>query len=162
MPGFVEIAREAFAFLESQYHFSIKECVDDDDFGQVTYVNIRNGVAVKLLYEFSNAFVFVFIYRLIDGQICDNVLPISNESEINCIEFNDVLSGVQKMKPAYEYGDNSCYYDGQNGMREYVSEFATRLQKYGGKLLAGAFDEMKGVEQIIKHRAREMRKRRGK
>lgn len=160
MSGFVEIAREAFAFLESQYHFSICDFADDDGGGHVTYVNLRNGVAVKLLYEFTNAFVFVFIYRLVDGRICNNVLPISNESEINCIDFNDVLPDAQKMKPAYEYGDNSAYYDEQEGLRNYVLEFSTRLQKYGGKLLAGDFDEMKRVEQVIKLRASEMRKRR--
>lgn len=159
MSRFPEIAREAFSFLENQLHFIIKSVADEDGGGHVTYVNLKSGVAVQLLYEFFSAFVFVFIYRLVDGQIRDNVLPISDESTITCIDFNDILPDAQKMRPAYEYGENSCYYNPQNGLRNYVSEFATRLKTYGGNLLAGNFDEMKIAEQLIKQRAREFRGR---
>ena len=156
MSGFVEVARDAFAFLERENGFSVKDCSDDDGGGHVTYVNVNNGIAVKSLYEFSNAFVFVFIYRLIDGQLRDNVLPITDDSEINCFDFNDALTEDQKMKPAYEYGDESVYYDEENGLRNYVTEFATRLKENGGRLLSGDFSMLSRMETTIKQRAHDL------
>lgn len=156
MSGYVEVASEAFAFLETGYHFSIKDCSDENGGGHMTYVNVEVGVGVKALYEFSSAFVFVFIYRLVNGQLRDNVLPITDESEITCFDFNDALAADQKMKPAYEYGDDSEYFDEQNGLLNYVMEFATRLKRYGGEFLVGNFAAVLSVEEAIKRRAREL------
>ena len=155
MSGFVEVARDAFAFLEHEYSFTVRDFSNDSG-GHVTYVNVQNGIAVKPIYDFSSAFVFVFIYRLVDGQLRDNALPITDESEISCFDFNDVLDTDQKMKPAYEYGDDSVYYDEENGLRNYVGEFATRLKTFGGQLLSGDFTELPRIELIIKQRAREL------
>ena len=153
MSQFVEVARDAFEFLTRKYGFSFVECSGANGGGHVTYVNTQHGVAVKAMYEVSSAFVFVFIYRLIDGELRENSLPITDQSEINCIDFNDVLPEAQKMKPAYEYGDHSPFYDEQFGLQNFVREFATRLDGFGGPLLGGNFSVMAQVAEVIRRRA---------
>jgi hypothetical protein len=156
MSGFVEVARDLFAFLERDFGFSLKSCSDESWGGQLTFVNLDNGVAVKPVYDFSNAFVFVFIYRLVEGKIIDNSLPITDKSQITCFDFNDLLDEHRKMKPAYEYGEDSVYYDEKNGLRNYVAEFATRLKEEGRELLKGDFSRLRQAEEIIKQRARDL------
>jgi hypothetical protein len=64
------------------------------------------------------------------------------------------------MKPAYEYGDESAYYDEENGLRNYAGEFATRLKTFGRQLLSGDFTVLPRIEQIIKERARGLHRER--
>ena len=139
MSDFVEVARQAFEFLERKYGFSVTEATNKRRSSHVTYVNAENGVAVKPSYDAASSFVFVFIYRLVDGHLRENSFPITDESKITCIDFNDVLPPNQKMKPAYEYGEGSIFYDEQHGLRSFVNEFAVRLEKFGGPLLRGDF-----------------------
>ena len=153
MSGFVEIAREAFAFLESEYRFHISDFAEDNYGGYVTYINVEKEIAVKPHYEFASAFVFVFIYRLVEGQLRDNALPVTHDSQINCFDFNDVLPEDRKMKSAFDYGEDSAYFNEQNGLQTYVSEFATRLEEHGQQLLTGDFSILPLVETIIKSRA---------
>lgn len=154
MPGFVDIARDVFAFLEEDYGFSVVGFSEDRGGGWIAYVNNERGVAVKLLYEYLEAFAFVFVYRLVDGNMHENILPITDESIITVFDFNDALPSDEQMKPAYQYGERSVYYDQKNGLRNFLSDVAIRLQKYGAGVLAGDLAVWSDVEKKIKRRAR--------
>jgi hypothetical protein len=160
MSRFVEIAREVFAFLQTDHGFSLDDCSDENWGGQLTYRSLENGVSVRLVYDLPNAFVFVFIYRLVSGKSVDNALPITDDSEITCFDFNDLLDECRKMKPAYEYGEDSVYYDEEDGLRYYVTEFATRLRECGQDVLRGDFSRLPQIEKVIKRRARDLRRKR--
>ena len=99
MLGFVEIAKGTFSYLEESYDFVLESCSEEDWGGQLVYRNLEHGIGVKLVYEFTSAFVFVFVYRLIQEKMMENVLPITEKSTITCFDFNDMLDDVHKMKP---------------------------------------------------------------
>ena len=157
MTDFVTIAKDEFAFLRDDYDYESVAEEDGSNGGFVSFLNPGVGVGVKLQYEFASDFVFVFVYRLIDGQMRDNSLPITDDSEINCFDFNDYLAKDQKMRPAYEYGENSIYYDPQNGLLNFVKEFADRLRSHGDSILRGDLSTLPAMEKIIKKRAEDLR-----
>jgi hypothetical protein len=151
--GFVSIATNLFRFLESDYGYVLESTREEFWGGEVTYVCQNNSVGVRLVYEFSHAFVFVFIYRLVGGVILENKFPITDESTITCIDFNDILDEPMKMKPAYEYGDKCEFFDETSGLRNYVKQSADRLRQYGNDLLSGDFIRFSVAEKAIKARA---------
>jgi hypothetical protein len=157
MAGFTEIAQKEFEFLEQEFNYEVVEVREKSDGGFVTYVNREAGVGVKLLYEFSSAFVFVFICRLVDGELCENPLPIGDDTEIICFDFNDYLEAESKMRPAYDYGEDSEYYDPQNGLRNFTREFAKRLQANGQQILKGDLSALPAMASIIKRRAESLK-----
>lgn len=158
MADFSEIAQEEFDFLEREFDYEVVEAKETSSGGEVRYINRDAGVGVKLLYEFASAFVFVFIYRLVDGEFCDNPLPVDNDTEINCFDFNDYLEGERKMKPAYEYGENSDYYDPKDGLRNFTKEFAGRLRNEGKAILTGDLSVLPAMASIIKKRAESLKR----
>jgi L-lactate dehydrogenase complex protein LldF len=83
--------------------------------------------------------------------------PISNDSTISCFDFNDYLEPSQKMKSAYDYGEDSPYYDPQNGLRNFTKQFADRLRSHGDRILRGDLSILPEMEKIIKRRAEELR-----
>jgi hypothetical protein len=153
MAGFSKIAQEEFDFLELESDYEVVDAKEKSDGGYVTYVNHDAGVGVKLLYEFSSAFIFVFIYRLVEGELRENPVPIGNETEINCFDCNDYLDANFKMKPAYDYGEDSKYFDPQNGLRNFTKEFAKRLRIHGQRILNGDLSMLPAMASIIKRRA---------
>jgi hypothetical protein len=153
MPGFVEVARDAFAFLEGDYGFSIQGRSNSKEDGQIIYSNVKNGVAVKVLYECREGMIFIFIYKLIDGKIRENPSPITHDSMITCFDFNEVVPEADRMKPSYTYSEDSKYFDERDGLRNFAADFALRLRKYGEDLLTGDFAVLPDAEKTIKNRA---------
>jgi len=155
MDGFIEISRGLFNFLEVKYGYELIAIRDGDGCSYLMYSNKDVGIGFKLLYELSSSFVFVLVYRLIEGEFRDNCLPISDDTEITCIDFNDTLMPEHKMRPAYEYGEESSYFDAEDGLRNYVEEFSSRLRLFGKNILIGDLSIFPEIEKIIKRRAKE-------
>ena len=85
------------------------------------YKNPSTGV--KIIYETHHAYITIFLYRLINDEIIENPRIIDKNVELNCFALDDVLLLRNKasiLKPAYEYGENSKYYDKENGFKTYV------------------------------------------
>ena len=157
MTDFARIAKDEFEFLKSEYGYELIGQEDNSNGGYVTFVNREVGVGVKLQYEAPSAFVFVFVCRLIDGEIRENRLPISSDSEINCFDFNDYLEPTQRMKSAYDYGENSPYYHPKNGLRNFTRGFAARLRSHGDRLLRGDLSILPEMANVIRRRAEDLR-----
>jgi len=151
MIDFCESVEKHFQFLQTKYSFELEFSETEDWGGHVLYLNKTTGI--KLLYEFTSAFVFVFVYELVNGKLVDNPDTIYNTSKIHCFDFNDSLPESEKMKPAYQYDASSNYFHEENGMSNYTKEFAIRLEKYGKDLLRGNFEILPRIEVIIKARA---------
>lgn len=153
MASFCEIAREEFNFLQNECGYEIIEVTDRRDGGVVKYKNVEAGIGVDISYESRCAFVFVFICRLVNGNLLDNPRQIENDTDINCFDFNDYLQPDMKMRPAYEYGEDSKYYDPQDGLRYFIREFAHRLRTNGLHILKGDLAMLPEMASIIKRRA---------
>src|SRR5436190_18739047 len=111
--NFDQIVREEFEFLLQEHGFStIAKCEKVADGYEILFTNRTTGV--RLNYEFREAYVFVTIYRLINGKFVENPNPIKPESVMHGFSLDDIIA-VQNpeamVKPAYQYGTNSVYYD---------------------------------------------------
>lgn len=154
MSLFSEIAKDAFGFLESELGYTLSETAEN----MVTYVHKEKSVGIRIVYEVQAAFVFVFVYRLQAGELIENKHPIHDKSVITCFDFNDFLSDIDKMKPAFEYGSDSPFFDQCWGLKNFVGEFADRLKHKSGRLLDGDFSCLPRIQQTITARARGQRR----
>lgn len=150
--SFREIVSEEFCFLEKDYGFSLlatpKRASD-----VVVYINPDIEVGIRIQYEAREAFVIIFICRLLDGEYRETEQPITMHSQIFQFDFGETLQEHLKMNPVYEYGPQSKYYEEKSGLRNYVRDFATRLQEYGKHFLLGDMAIFPEMERRIRMRA---------
>jgi hypothetical protein len=147
------IAKEQFNFLQTDYKFNLQICKKEDWGYELLYLNATT--AVKITYEYRSAYIFIMIYQLKDGKFFENPRSINLKTMFNGFGLDDIVS-IQNskalIKPAYEYGEKSIYYDSNNGLTKYTSAFAKNLKTYGKKLLKGDFTIFSDVEKIVKKR----------
>lgn len=143
---FYDSVRELFRFLETDYEFKLISC-DKDPENKLVYTNKTTGI--KIVYEHS-CMVYVIIYKLVNSKMVENPRPLKPDTPITCFDFNYLLAEKDRMKPPYEYGEDSIYYDEEFGLFNYVKEFADRLRIYGKDVLLGDFSMLPKIEEIIK------------
>jgi hypothetical protein len=150
------VAKEQFSFLQSEFEFNLLRFNKEDWGYELLYTNDTTGV--KITYEYQAAYIFITVYRLIDGEFRENPRKMMEETILNGYGLDDIIS-VQNtealIKPAYEYGENSEYYDEDKGLTLYTSAFAKNLKTYGGKLLQGDFTIFSEADKIVKKRIRD-------
>lgn len=157
MAKFVQIAEQCFSFLEDEYGFVIDKIEDtypSDGGGVIIYINKQHGMALSVQYSFMGAYVYIDIYKLINGEIIENDEPITESSNIYKVDFDFLVPKAASMKHSFEYGDNSPYHDEKNGLYNFVSEFAKLLRKHGHAILSGDWSEFHKAERIIRKRVR--------
>lgn len=152
------IAKEQFSFLQSEFKFQLMNCTKMDWGYELFYKNDTTGV--KITYEFQAAYIFIMIYRLINGEFCENPRNINENTVLNGYGLDDIIS-VQNpealIKPAYEYGESSEYYDKEKGLMLYISAFAKNLKLFGKEVLRGDFSIFSDTDKIVKDRIRTYR-----
>ncbi|MCB0531337.1 MAG: hypothetical protein KDD14_04000 [Saprospiraceae bacterium] len=152
---FIIIAKEQFSFLESEYNFRLSKC-DKENWGyELIYLSDSTGV--KIIYEYREAYIFIMLYKLIDGDIIENPRNIQDKTTLYGYELDDLirLKNPQALiKPAYEYGEQSEYYDEKDGLALYVDAFSSNLRAYAKDILSGNFEIFPELEGIVKQRAR--------
>lgn len=147
------IAKEQFKFLQLEYGFKLLNCEKEDWGYELIYQNITTGV--KITYEFSEAYIFIMLYQLVDGNIKENPRNIENDTKLLGFGLDDLInlrSPQDLIKPAYEYGEASIYYNKHDGLLLYVSAFADNLKKYAKDILSGDFAVFPQLDQIVKER----------
>ncbi len=152
---FDQIAKELFNFLIADYSFKLAECREEEWGYNLIYMN--NTTGVKIVYEFREAYIFIMLYKLVDGKLIENPRSIKDDTVLYGYGLDDIVNlknAKDSMKPTYEYGDESEYYDKENGMTLYVLKFADNLRKYANEVLNGNFDIFMKVDKIVKERAR--------
>ncbi|MBI3143582.1 MAG: hypothetical protein HYZ16_12215 [Bacteroidetes bacterium] len=149
------IAQEQFKFLESEYSFRLSKCEKEDWGYELIYLNDTTGV--KITYEYREAYVFIMLYQLIDGELRENPRSIDNNTILHGYGLDDLISlrnPQALIKPAYNYGEQSKYYDEKNGLLLYVSEFAGNLKRYAKDVLKGDFTIFHELDKIVKERVK--------
>lgn len=147
------IAKEQFSFLKTEYEFNLLKC-DKEDWGyELFYKN--NTTGIKITYEYQAAYLFIMVYRLIDGDFCENPRNIKEDTVLYGYGLDDIINlqnADALIKPAYEYGDKSEYYDKDKGLTLYVSAFAKNLKLFSAKILQGDFTIFSDADKIVKER----------
>jgi len=149
------IAQEQFKFLESEYSFSLSKCKKEDWGYELIYLNDTTGV--KITYEYREAYVFIMLYQLIDGELRENPRNIEDNTILHGYGLDDLISlrnSQALIKPAYEYGEQSEYYDQENGLSLYVAAFAGNLKAYAKDILNGDFTIFPDLDKIVKERVK--------
>lgn len=147
------IVQEQFKFLESEYGLRLSKCEKEDWGYELTYLNDKTGV--KITYEYREAFVFIMLYRLIEGQLKENPRSIGDDTILLGYGLDDLISlrnPQALIKPAYEYGEESEYYDKEKGLSLYVTAFADNLKTFAKDILSGDFKVFPDLDKIVKKR----------
>jgi hypothetical protein len=159
-----KIFEEAFSFLNSEYAFNTASSKKEDWGYYFTAVNPTTGIEIK--YEFKEAYVQVIVYRLIDGKIVRNITKaIKNNEPISgfSLEWIIALKNPEaQIKPAFDYGIESKFYDNNNGFKNYVEFVAKRLREYAAELLQGDFTSFSKLDEMVKKQYKDYYGNRGR
>lgn len=153
--SFELIAKEQFKFLESDFDFQISKCNQEDWGYELIYLNKTTGV--KITYEFREAYIFILLYKLINGKMLENPRNIQENTILNCYGLDDIINirnPQALIKPAYQYGEESKYFDKNKGLKLYVTAFAKNLKEYTSDVLAGDFRIFNEAVKIVKERVK--------
>ncbi|WP_061218404.1 hypothetical protein [Leptospira weilii] len=154
-PSFDILVKKYFKFLELDYNFRFIKSKRERWGYEILYLNQTTGV--KIVYEYREAYIFIFLYRLIDGELIENPGNINENTLIYGFSLGDIINIKNPsalLKPTYEYPENSHYHDKENGWNQYISDFANNLKQYANDVLAGNFEIFEKVDPIVKERAK--------
>lgn len=152
--NFDQIAKEQFEFLELDFGFKLTKYQKKDWGYELIYLNKTTGV--KITYEFQEAYIFIMLYQLISGNLIENPRNIKEDTILHGYGLDDIIihrNPSALIQPAYQYGEQSEYYDKEKGLMLYVSAFANNLKEYASDVLAGDFKIFNKVDRAVKQRA---------
>jgi len=146
------IFEEAFSFLLTEYNFTSTLSKRESWGYKFTAQNLTTGVRIK--YEFREAYIQINLYKLIDGKIIENTADaIKNDDPITGFGLWWIIklkNPEAALKPAYEYGIESPFYDEKNGLKNYVELFSSRLKEYASDILNGDFSSFSALDTMVK------------
>jgi len=149
------IAKEQFSFLESEYNFKLSKCSKENWGCELIYLNDVTGV--KISYEYREAYIFIMLYQLINGNLQENPRNIEDGTILCGYGLDDLISirnPSDLIKPAYEYGEQSEYDNKDNGLTLFTSAFADNLKTHAKDVLNGDFKIFPELDKIVKKRMR--------
>lgn len=152
------IAQEQFKFLKSEYRFRLSKREKEDWGFELIYLNDTTGV--KITYEYREAYIFIMLYKLVDGDLRENPRSIEENTILFGFGLDDIISlrdPQALIKPSYEYGEKYKYYDKDKGLFLYTSAFADNLKKYAKDVLDGDFTIFSDLDTIVKERVKKYR-----
>lgn len=147
------LTKEEFNFLESEYDFRLSECKRENWGFSLIYLNDTTGV--EILYEYREVYVFIMLYKLIDGILIKNPIIIRKNSVLFGHSLDDIIlirNPDSLIRPAYEYGEDSVYYNEDNGTSLYLKCFSDNLKTYAKDVLRGDFSIFLGLDEVVKNR----------
>jgi hypothetical protein len=147
-----QVFEETFDFLKNEYGFNALLSKREDWGYYFTAINSTTGIEIK--YEFREAFIQIVVYRLIDGEIVKNITnAIKNNEPITGFSLEWILAlknPEAQIRPAYEYGIKSGFYEKESGLKNYASIVAERLKEYASDILKGDFSVFSILDRMVK------------
>jgi hypothetical protein len=152
---FEDIVKEHFRYLQEDYGFRLTKSKKEDSGYVLVYLSSTTGV--KITYEFREAYVFIMLYRLIDGHMVEDTGTIHEDSILHSFSLDDIIllrDPSALMKTTYEYGVETDVSDETKWFEQYVSDFAFKLKHFAYDVLLGNFEIFKDLDKIVKERAK--------
>lgn len=143
---------QKFAYLKTEYDFEPVSNIDDSEFYKVVLKNSTTGIAI--IYEYRDANIFIYLYRLVDGQIVEDKLPLVENEPLNSIELSYIVQykDAEKLtKPLY---DSSTM-----NFEDLVADLSKNLRMFADDVLKGDFSIFSKVDNIAKKRRLEWQNR---
>lgn len=153
---------DVFSFLVDEYSFNIL-ISKDEDWGY-TFRAVNDTTGVEIIYEFTQAYLNIMLYRLIDGKIINNTMKaIKNNELINGFNLDLIIqikNPSDMIQPAYVYGEDSEFYKPEVGLRNYLLLFANNLRTYATGILSGDFEIFILLDENMKEKYKDYYKNR--
>jgi hypothetical protein len=140
-----DFINDKFSFLKYEYGFELISCVDDPSFYKLVFKNATTGVAIT--YEYRDANISIYLYRLINGQIVEDKTPLSKDTQLNSIELSYIVQyrDVERItKPLYDSAAIS--------FEDMISSSVNNLNNLAGDVLNGQFEVFSEINEIAKKR----------
>jgi hypothetical protein len=146
---FSHVSLEKFNFLVTE--FAYKSVVKKKGTASVSRVIFRNATtAVEIGLEWREQYVYVEVYRLVDGKMEENPIVIHPESELTAFNLEDLVAvraqGLQLISQSP--GTPLTRHD----IEKILNDRAVALRKYGRDVLQGDFRVFRKLERIVKSR----------
>jgi len=134
-----------FIFLQQEYGFQDVSSVIDKDFCIIKMQNNTTGIALH--FERRDYTLFVYLYRLIDGKMVEDKIPVSAELPLNSIELQYIIQLRE------DSNDNTnIKSQTSKSLDELMQDVAANLKKYADDVLKGNFEAFSEVDSIAKKR----------
>ena len=147
-----KIFEETFGFLLTDYNFC-KTLSKQEEWGY-HFIATNSTTGIEIEYEFREAYIQIYVYKLVDGKIVKNVSnAIKNNKPIMGFGLGWIIESVNpadRIKPAYEYGKESSFYDNENGLKNYADFVASKLKRYANDILRGDFSLFGDLDALVK------------
>ncbi len=89
-PSFDVLIKKYFKFLELDYKFHFVKSKKESWGYEILYLNETTGV--KIVYEYRKAYIFIFLYRLIDGKLIEDPGEIVQNTKLNNFSLGDIVN----------------------------------------------------------------------
>jgi len=146
------IYKEVFSFLFTEYNFTIISSKSENWGYKLVAQNSTTGI--EIIDEFREAYIQIYLYKLVDGEIIRNsVYTIKTNEPIEGFELGWIIelkNPKAQIKPAYEYEIDSPFFDEKNGRKNYANFVASRLKEYASDILNGDFSSFSALDTMVK------------
>lgn len=146
--AFFKISAEKFQFLVHEFGFRRGAKRSESGLYSVRYESETTAVEIGL--EWKEQYVYVELFRLINGRIKQNPIIIRSDSELTMHNLDDFI-GIRnpEMTRGSEYVSKPITVDSLNHVLTYYS---CALRESGGNVLRGDFAVFRELESIVKAR----------
>jgi len=146
--AFFKISAEKFQFLVDEFGFRRGAQKSESGLYRVLYEN--ETTAVEIGMEWQEQYVYVELFRLINGEIKENPIMIGHDSELAVFNLEDLL-GIRAPKmtldPEY-FGTRITL----GSLDHVLGHYARSLKEVGKDVLHGDFTVFRELESIVKAR----------
>jgi hypothetical protein len=146
--NFSHVCLEKFHFLVTE--FACKSAVKKETAG-VHQVIFRNGTtAVDIGLEWREQYIYVEVYRLVEGKMEENPIVIRPESNLTVFNLEDLVAlrapelQLSSQPPGKPFTSND--------IEKILTDRALALRDYGRDILKGDFRVFRKLDRIVKSR----------
>ena len=138
-----EMCRETFSFLEDEFGFRVTESTGDLVVGHVVYMNA--STAVKIQAEVREANPFIYLYRLVGG----NLIGYSRANEDLWLANHVGLDMLLRLRtPSLKITPPHPAPLTTQEMQEQLHQYALAMRNYAADVLRGDFEILKSTAEI--------------
>ncbi len=138
----IELCKENFNFLIAEYGFSIMPVPKSKKLHKVVFQNKTTAVIVN--WERNENWIYVELYRLVNGKLVIDPIIISDQTELNGYHLDNLLSIRSP-----EFSPQRFPVDDQDFI---LKIYSNMLRQYAADVLNGDFRIFDELEKIVKRR----------
>jgi len=141
---FFELSKEKFNYLIAEYNFSLVSTRKDGGLYEIVFQNKTTAVIVN--WERHENWIYIELYRLVNGMLVTNPIIISDQTELNGYHLDDLLS-----IRCPDFSLTKFPVDDKD-IVAILKNYSAMLHQYATDVLNGDFTIFGDLEKIVKGR----------